>query len=172
MSNINFKHNGLATGYKLVSKWGWFVSVLAFVITLCSCSLCSNFLPLNLLTSSPNPSALHAPLPSCCCSWERLPGRDKSSVWDQLEDAAMETFSLSRANLLPLAFFLCVWGCIHCSLRVAVVWCGGLLLSVRTCLFTRDSSHEPAVHVWFPFITVAIKHFISALTSHFTQFPV
>lgn len=61
------------------------------------------FLPLNLLAFPPNPpAAVAASRPSCCFSWENLPGRDKSSVWDQLEDAAMETFSLSRVNFMLL----------------------------------------------------------------------
>lgn len=49
-----------------------------------------------------------------------LPGRDKSSVWDQLEDAAMETFSLSRANLMPLPFFP-VYTCVDVGVSIVLM---------------------------------------------------
>lgn len=72
------------------------------------------------LTFSRNPpAALAASPPSCCSSWEHLPGRDKSSVWDQLEDAAMETFSLSRANFHAFALF-CVPASVCFSYKLSV----------------------------------------------------
>lgn len=70
-------------------------------------SLCF-WLAINPLSFEFNPLCSAAPLPPYCVSREHLAGRDKSSMWDQLEDAAMETFSLSRADLFHLlTFYVC-----------------------------------------------------------------
>lgn len=44
-------------------------------------------------------------LPAC-----KLAGRDKGSMWDQLEDAAMETFSMSNHLSLCAVFIPPAWG--------------------------------------------------------------
>lgn len=71
----------------------------------------------------PNPLLLSLLLvPPAAPPGETLPGRDKSSVWDQLEDAAMETFSLSRADFMLLLSLLCQRVCFPYQLSLGLLF--------------------------------------------------
>lgn len=115
--------------------------VYLLVVRLLRLFWCLPLIPLTFSPNPPPPAALAASPPSCCSSWEHLPGRDKSSVWDQLEDAAMETFSLSRANFHAFALFsVCVPArvCFSYKLSTGLLFDLTQLWEIRSCFFLSE----------------------------------